>query len=263
MDESSKPAGSLLPNVRKDEKPAECETHGQYTSEGYAVGSKMHWMGCPECSREHKARVAAEDAVRRAADAQKHLEYKLNKTGIPLRYRTKDFASFIADTDAKEKARAIAMEFAQNFDDHAKKGTVAVFSGLPGTGKSHLAIAIAQAVMPNHTVLYISAIDAVRMVRDTWRKDSKHTELQVLDMLTDLHLLVLDEVGVQYGTDAEQITLFDIIDKRYRDMMPTILLTNQNRKGMKEFLGDRSFDRLREGGIWVTFDWESQRGAAT
>lgn len=43
-------------------------------------------------------------------------------------------------------------------------------------------------------------------------------------------------------------------------MMPTILLTNQNKAGMKVFLGDRSFDRLREGGQWVTFDWESHRG---
>jgi DNA replication protein DnaC len=30
---------------------------------------------------------------------------------------------------------------------------------------------------------------------------------------------------------------------------------------MKEFLGERSFDRLREGGIWVAFDWESHRGS--
>lgn len=249
-----------MPTVREDQKSAECESHGQYTSKGYSIGRTMHWMGCPECDRERKAQADADEAARRVEDAQKRLEAKMNKTGIPLRYRTKDFASFVADTDAKEKARAIAMEFAQNFDQHFKKGTVAVFSGLPGTGKSHLAIAIAQAVMSSHTVLYISAIDAVRMVRDTWRKDSKNTELQVLDMLTDLHLLVLDEVGVQYGTDAEQITLFDIIDKRYRDMMPTILLTNQNRAGMNEFLGDRSFDRLREGGIWVTFDWQSHRG---
>ena len=68
---------------------------------------------------------------------------------------------------------------------------------------------------------------------------------------------------MQYGTEAEQVSLFDIIDKRYRDLMPTILLTNQGKAGLKTFLGDRSFDRLREGGIWVPFDWASQRGAHT
>jgi DNA replication protein DnaC len=98
------------------------------------------------------------------------------------------------------------------------------------------------------------------MVRNTWRKDSEKTETQVLQMLASIDLLVMDEIGVQYGTDAEQVTLFDIIDKRYRDMMPTILLTNLNAKLMREFLGDRSYDRLREGGLWVPFDWESHRG---
>ncbi|WP_235211718.1 hypothetical protein [Janthinobacterium sp. RA13] len=42
--------------------------------------------------------------------------------------------------------------------------------------------------------------------------------------------------------------------------MPTILLTNQGNSGLKAFLGDRSFDRLCEGGHWVIFEWESYRG---
>ena len=116
--------------------------------------------------------------------------------------------------------------------------------------------------MACHTAPYTSAIDAVRMIRNTWRRDSERTETQVLDMLAGVDLLVLDEVGVQYGTEAEQVNLFDIIDKRYRALMPTILLTNQGKAGLKSFLGDRSFDRLREGGQWVVFDWESYRGRA-
>ena len=79
-------------------------------------------------------------------------------------------------------------------------------------------------------------------------------------MLAGIDLLILDEVGMQYGTEAEQITLFDIIDKRYRDLKPTILLTNQNSSGLKQFLGERSFDRVKEECIWVTFLWASHRG---
>lgn len=100
------------------------------------------------------------------------------------------------------------------------------------------------------------------MIRDTWRRDSQFTEIQVLSEFANVGLLILDEVGVQYGTDAEQVSLFDIIDKRYRDLMPMILLTNLNKKGMKDFLGDRSFDRLRECGSWTVFDWESKRTKA-
>ena len=205
MDELPKPVGSFLPNIKTEERPASCEKHGDYISKGFSLGRRINWIGCPDCERERIEQVEAESASRRADEAQKRMEYKLNRVGIPLRYRGKDFASFQAETDAQERARAVAMEFAQNFDQHAAKGTVAIFSGLPGTGKSHLAIAIAQAVMQTKSVFYTSAIDAVRMVRDTWRKGSEKTELEVLDMFASIDLLILDEVGVQYGTDAEQI----------------------------------------------------------
>ena len=238
-----------------------CATHGDFESKAVKFRDRvLNWSACPDCMKVLEAERLAKEAKADAEDRQRRLESRLDKAGVPLRFRAKDFASYIADTDGKERARSTAMEFAQNFDRHTKAGTFAVFSGLPGTGKSHLAIAILQEVMKTGTGLYTSAIDAVRMVRNTWRKDSDKTETQVLQMLASIDLLVMDEIGVQYGTDAEQVTLFDIIDKRYRDMRPTILLTNLNTKGMKEFLGDRSYDRLREGGIWVQFDWESQRG---
>ncbi len=243
-------------------KPAECEKHGAYQAKGFRLSKNTHWTICPECSKESQAVREAEEAQREALAKQRRMEGKLNQCGIPIRFRTKNFESFIADTDGKEKALSVAMEFAGNFQKHCDNGSTIVFSGKPGTGKSHLAIAIAQEVMKDGTAFYTSAIDAVRMVRDTWRRDSAQTESQVLSEFASVDLLVLDEVGVQYGTEAEQVTLFDIIDKRYRDLMPTILLTNLSTTGMKTFLGDRSYDRLREGGAWVTFDWESQRSKA-
>jgi DNA replication protein DnaC len=250
------------PLIAQLERPDTCAEHGDYTARGFALGKTTHWIGCPVCSQRKQDEAAAEQAKKDAAEAQFRVEGRLAQSGIPIRYRSKDFASFVADSPDKEKALTTSMEFAHNFDEHYRKGTVVVFSGMPGTGKSHLAIAIAQAVMGRHTALYTSAIDAVRMIRNTWRRDSEQTETQVLNTLASVHLLILDEVGVQYGTEAEQVSLFDIIDKRYRDLMPTILLTNQGKAGLKTFLGDRSFDRLREGGIWIPFDWASQRGTA-
>jgi DNA replication protein DnaC len=242
-------------------KSATCEVHGDYeTKAAKLLGKIVHWSDCPECSAIVRTKREAEQARIESEERQRRLESRLNQAGIPLRYRSKDFASYIADTDGKEKACAVAMEFAANFKKHSENGTFLVFSGKPGTGKSHLAIAIAQEVMTGGTALYTSAIDAVRMIRDTWKRESAKTESQVLDMLASIDLLILDEIGVQYGTEAEQVSLFDIIDKRYRDMRPTILLTNLGTSDMKKFLGDRSYDRLREGGIWIKFDWDSQRG---
>src|SRR5260363_430530 len=98
--------------------------------------------------------------------------------GIPLRFRTRQFEHYLADTPDKQHALKVAQDFARQFSVHAKRGTFVVFSGRPGTGKSHLALAIAQHVMRNGTALYINTMDLIRRVRDTWRRDSEYSETQ-------------------------------------------------------------------------------------
>jgi hypothetical protein len=76
-------------------------------------------------------------------------------------------------------------------------------------------------------------------------------------------LLVLDEIGVQYGTETEQKILFRIIDLRYEEMKPTILISNLAIPAFTEFVGERVVDRMREnGGMLFAFDWESYRSKA-
>lgn len=87
-------------------------------------------------------------------------------------------------------------------------------------------------------------------------------------------LLILDEVGVQFGSDTERLLLFDILNERYERRRPTILMSNlalddaeeggRVVPGIKSYLGERVFDRLREdGGQSVVFDWPSHRKGAT
>lgn len=250
--------------IQTESKTVLCAVHGEFVSNAIKIGEKvMLWSPCPQCSQ---AGIKAADAAKNAKEIeekQRNLESTMKRTGIPKRYQKKDFSTYVVENDGQEKALAEAMQFAMDFEKHRTAGTFVIFSGLMGTGKSHLATSIARHVMSDHTALYISAIDAVRMLRDTWRRDSQVTESQILNRLVGVGLLILDEVGVQFGSDAEKIQLFDIIDKRYRDLMPTMILTNQNVPGLKEFLGERSYDRLRENCIFVKFDWESGRGNAS
>jgi len=255
----------LVEPVRKfgDEltRPATCETHGEYTEKGHVFfHDKELWTGCPVCQKAMDEEAKKAERAAYEAKAQRKIEAQLNQAGIPLRFRDRDFSNFTASTKEQENALQIAMEFAENFDEHFKKGSSLMFSGKAGTGKSHLALAIAKAIMPKYTAMYMNAMDAVRMIRDTWRKGADKSETEVLELLGSIDLLVIDEVGVQNGTDNEQVLLFDIINRRYRDMKPTIFLTNLGTTGFKEFITERSFDRLKESGTWVKFDWESYRG---
>jgi DNA replication protein DnaC len=245
----------------KEYRKSICDKHGEYEETGICFNNPIpKWTGCNECKEEERHASELRSQERKKIEEQELIENRLNQAGIPIRFRSKSLDNYIADTEGKKASLLIAKDYLENFKENYKTGASLIFSGKAGTGKSHLAIAIAQAIMPKYTALYINALDAVRMIRDTWRKDSKNSETQVLELLGSIDLLIIDEVGVQTGTENEQILMFDIINRRYRDSMPMILLTNLNAEGFKEYITERSFDRLRENGKWVAFNWESHRG---
>lgn len=244
--------------------PANCPEHGEYTSKALMIfGDRTSWSRCPDCDRIEAEKKAERKRLDDEIERQRRIEERLNQAGIPYRFRNRSFDTFQAENKSQVSALHIAKDFAEDFKEKHREGATMVFSGLPGTGKSHLAISVCLHVMPlGYTAMYMNALDAIRLVRSTWSRNSEKTEIEVMRSLEGVDLLVLDEVGAQYGTEGEQVILFDIINRRYQDQMPMILLTNQGKEGFKNFLGDRSFDRLREAGRWVPFDWESHRGKA-
>jgi DNA replication protein DnaC len=200
-------------------------------------------------------------AAERAVAAEARHRKMIDAACIPARFERCTFDNFVADTDKKRHALTVARDYAEDFAENAKRGAALVFSGKPGTGKSHLAGAILRALL-GRSVRYVTCMDLIRAVRETWRRDSERSETEVLSYFERLDLLVIDEVGMQYGTDGEQTVLFDVLDRRYREMRPVILLTNQGKDGFKECVGERTYDRLRETSRWVAFDWPSYRPQA-
>lgn len=247
------------------ERHAECPSHGAFTSTGFKVPgmSREIWSPCTACAAGEAAQRQREEAAAAIQRQRAAREAAIGDADIPQRFRARDFDAFSADTDKKRRALTVARDFAEQFDANHQNGAGLVFAGLPGTGKSHLAAAIMLALVGRHAVRYTTCMGLIRMVRDTWRRDSDVSERQIMRLLCeDLDLLVIDEVGAQYGTDGEQNLIFEVMDRRYSGMRPTILLTNQDNEGLKAFVGDRVYDRLRETSRWVAFDWSSYRPTA-
>lgn len=247
------------------ERIQSCAAHGDFTSRGrrLEIGrTREIWTVCGKCADEaRKAEALAREAGAAAARAAK-LEAMLRQTAIPQRFIGRSFGNWTSSNDGQDLAVKIAREYAANFDGHLANGFSMVFSGAAGTGKSHLAAAILQAILPQHVGVYLTFMGMIRLIRETWHPDSPRRESEVLAELGAVPLLVIDEIGVQYGTEAEHTLLFEVMDRRYRDQKPTILLTNQNKDGFKRFVGDRVYDRLTECARWVTFDWASYRPQA-
>lgn len=195
---------------------------------------------------------------------RRHDVDRLNKhANVPKRFCGKRLADYQATNDGERSAVAAAHDYIDRFTDHLAAGRCMVFCGRPGTGKTLLACIIAESLRRNERVIrYVTVAELIRAIRAPWnRRDSQETVDEVLNCFRLPDLLVLDEVGVQFGTDGELAQLTEIIDLRYRDVKPTLVVSNCTREELKKFLGERGVDRLREnGGKVVIFDWVSRRG---
>ena len=220
------------------------------------------WTKCPKCAEV--ARLKSEEAQR---EKERQLEIdrweaRLGGAGIPERFRGRTLDTYRADSEGQRAALKFAQDYAENFADNAESGKSALFIGKPGTGKTHLAVGIGLAAMgQRYAVMFTTAMRALRRVKETWGKGSEETERQAIAALVYPHLLILDEIGIQFGSDTEKLILFDVLNERYEQRKPTLLLSNLTLAEVRDYLGERIFDRLREdGGQVLVFDWASHRG---
>lgn len=181
-------------------------------------------------------------------------------SGIPTRFRDCEFRNFDTPTVEHSTVLALAQRSSEAIIAKPKAGASLILCGAPGTGKTHLACAVANAVMrEGRSVKFGSVLAAIRHVKDSYRRDSAYSETEAIADLLDPDLLVLDEVGVQVGSEHEKMILFEVINERYQWCSSTILVSNLNRTELSAYLGDRIMDRFSQTGAVLAFGWQSFR----
>lgn len=197
-----------------------------------------------------------------AADRAQTISHSiLSRAAIPPRFANRRLSNYQPTCPEAAKALQVAQQYADTFQQAMEIGRSLIFIGNVGAGKTHLAVGIAHEVMQQgYSALFASVMGAVRSIKETYGR-RELTESQAIARLVEPDLLILDEVGVQFSSDTERLYLFEILNGRYENMRPTIVISNLDLNGIEECLGQRVFDRLREGdGRAVTFAWDSYRG---
>lgn len=250
---------------------AKCEIHGDFIQKMMPNLTKPGFFGtsrCPGCIKQAEIDKQEHDRQQAEYAMQRHVRDCITslQKSIPPRFQDCSFANYQATCKGSQSALKAAQSYVAKFVDIGAKGAGLIFCGKLGTGKTHLAISIAKEIAKQGSqVKYINLLDLIRKVRSSWKDDSGLSETQILKIIADFDLLVIDEIGVQNGTENERTILFDIINSRYENMVPTIIISNLAIDEIKQLISERSVDRITDGGGGtIVFNWNSyrNRGAA-
>ena len=107
--------------------------------------------------------------------------------------------------------------------------------GPPGTGKSHIAIALTvAAIQAGHTALYRSAFD---LAQDMAEAEATGTRKEVINNLCKVDLLVLEDLGMKRLPPTAAEDLLEIFVRRY-EKGAIIMTTNRPMEDWGQVLGD-------------------------
>ncbi|MDR2044877.1 MAG: ATP-binding protein [Clostridium sp.] len=243
---SNDPSVAGLPDTPPPEICGFCGAE-RYT-EGFAFGDRIFWFppGAKPCTceqgQEKHRRETAEDKARAEAERKAEADRKMRErvrraigdSGMGERFLQRTFKNYIAETKEQGAIAGVALEYARDFDSKLpKRGQPLpgrngfLISGTKGTGKTHIAAAIANYLLDKGTaVICMNERDLFGRIRRTFSTSGGMDESAVLETYKRVPLLIIDDLGKERATEWTLATLYAIIDWRYNSAMPLIITTN-------------------------------------
>ena len=152
-------------------------------------------------------------------------------------------------TFANDHGQNPQMQLAQRYVAHwpemREKNVGLLLWGGVGTGKSFMAGCIANALMEQEVAVCMT--NFARIMNELNNAFSGRNE--VVDRLCGYPLLVIDDFGMERGTEYALEQIYNIIDSRYRSRKPLIVTTNltlTELKNPQDTAHARIYDRLLE-----------------
>lgn len=282
-------------------EPGTCEFCGAplYYYGGVIFGTKTIFMWtneperchCPAAAAawaEHDAKkIIEEQAAKRkqeADQARERMARIIKNSQIGGRFRNRTFGKFELNAQNR-RAYTTAKRYADNFADMLPTtptpGSVEAvtppkiernglfIAGSYGTGKTHLAAAIANQLIAQGTpVICMTMIDLLARIKQTFDRDESIHEREVIATYRDIPLLIIDDLGSEQPTEWGITNIFAIVNARYEAYMPTIVTTNYSADELVQRLtpkqgdaknAEKTVDRLKEMCYGIDMTWDSWR----
>ena len=207
----------------------------------------------PDFGRAVPCRCAKRETIESRAD--RLLRYSNIGALSRLTFRTLIMRGRSAATRDQQQYQRCAQD-AQAFAD-APSGWL-VLSGASGCGKTHIAAAIVNRLLDRgEPALFVVVPDLLDHLRSAYRPDAEVRYDELFERIRSAPVLVLDDLGTQSPTPWAQEKLFQLINHRYNERLPTVITTNI----APEHLDERLRTRLTDTGLASVYVPESKRPA--
>lgn len=271
-----------IPSTQPVPKPEKCKYCGKtlYYECVVLMGQAMIWnLEKPRCDCEKavafwKGWDAKQEKIKKEKELAEEQELRkqkiesiLGKSGIKKRYLSRTIDSFSVTAENK-RSFEVATDYIKNFREHFTQGKGLYLEGPCGTGKTHLAIAIALAIINTGVpVICKTSIDILGDIKRCYERNSEVTEEEVLEAYKTVDLLIIDDLGKEQVTEWSVPVLYSILNERYEALLPTIITTNYNTTALAEKLSVRGdtetataiISRFVESSKRVTMSWADYR----
>ena len=130
--------------------------------------------------------------------------------------------SWTFDKDnGKNPVMKVARDYVDKWSDALSGNTGLVLWGDVGTGKTFFAACIANALVEQNVSVKMTNFSTI--LNDLFAESDKN---KYLDRLNKHSLLIIDDLGIERGTEYALEQVYNVIDTRYKSGKPLIITTN-------------------------------------
>jgi DNA replication protein DnaC len=210
-------------------------THGwmkdygeHYNHEGHHRKFGYCEVPCPSCSAGAEQRAA----IKRQQEMVSRL---FGSSHIPHQARSWEFKTYPQGAD--EAARLMVQKFVRRHlagDEDSKRGLW--IAGAAGRCKTGLAIsAIKEVMRAGELALFVMTLELMNRLRASFGKESNESRDELLEAVTHVPWLVLDDIATERPTPYVLEQFYYIIEKRKSQGLYTIFTSNLSTKDLMEY----------------------------